>query len=117
MLYKYTSKEAKTSITSWPLRMKTQSPQKSKLIYRYKYDRVECDEENIGDYAKLLQNDSKNVLKAPSPIYEHSNMRGLQTSMDNFSIVGRESQSLTRTRKEAKFLRVNVPSLNRNIDK
>ena len=56
----------------------------------------------------------KEHLRAPSPIYDHANMTGYQTSVDNFITVGRESHNLTRMIKEAIYLRVNDPSLNRN---
>ena len=55
--------------------------------------------------------------KAPSPIYDHYNITGHKISIDNFSIVGREDQNLMRTIKEALYIRVNNPSLNRNIGK
>ena len=38
-------------------------------------------------------------------------------TIDNFSIVGKEDQSLMRTIKEALYIRVNNPSLKRNIGK
>ena len=38
-------------------------------------------------------------------------------SLDNFSIVGREDQNNARAIKEAILIRVNDPSLNRNIGK
>ena len=38
-------------------------------------------------------------------------------SLDNFSIVGREDQSMARNIKEAMLIRVNDPPLNRNIGK
>ena len=37
--------------------------------------------------------------------------------IDNFSIIGREDQYLIRTIKEALYIRVNNPSLNKNIGK
>ena len=37
------------------------------------------------------------------------------TTVDNFSIVGRESKNFARTTKEVILIRVNDPSLNRNI--
>ena len=54
-------------------------------------------------------------LKAPSPIHDHSNTTGHTTSHENFSIVGREEQNLSRLIKESMFIRVNNPSLNKNI--
>ena len=59
----------------------------------------------------------KKHLKTPYPIYEHCNITGHYTIMDSLSTVGRESQNLTRTIKEAMFKRVNDPSLNRSIGK
>ena len=40
-----------------------------------------------------------------------------QVSLENFSIVGREEQNCMRAIKEALYIRVNNPSLNRNIGK
>ena len=44
-------------------------------------------------------------------------MYGHNISVDNFNIVGREDQNLKRAIKEAIFIRVNNPSLNRNVGK
>ena len=90
---------------------------KSGVIYRYKCDRVECDEEYIGESSRTFGERFKEHLKAPSPIYDHSNTSGHTVTRDNFSIVGREDQDLIRTIKEALYIRVNNPSLNRNIGK
>ena len=60
---------------------------------------------------------SKNISRPPSPIYDHYNITGHETNIENFSIVGRKDQNLFRTIKEAIYIRVNNPSLNRNIGK
>ena len=60
---------------------------------------------------------SKNTRKPPSPIFDHYNITGHNISVDNFNIVGREDQNLKRAIKEALFIRVNNPSLNRNVGK
>ena len=91
--------------------------QKSGIIYRYKCDRVECDEKYIGESARTFGERYKEHLKCPSPIYHHSNITGHNTTLDNFSIVGREDQNLMRLIKEAIYIRVNNPSLNKNIGK
>ena len=98
---------------------KDQDPmlKKSGVIYRYKCDRVECDEEYIGESSRTFGERFKEHQKAPSPIYDHYNISGHMVSTDNFSIVGRENQNLMRTIKEALYIRVNNPSLNRNIGK
>ena len=91
--------------------------QKSGIICRYKCDRLECDEEYIGESARTFGEKFKEHLKCPSPIYDHSNIICHNTRLDNFSIVGREDQNLMRLIKEAIYIRVNNPSLNKNIGK
>ena len=49
--------------------------------------------------------------------YDHSNISGHQVTIENFNIVGREDHNLSRAIKEALYIRVNNPSLNRNIGK
>ena len=78
---------------------------------------MECDKENIGESARTFAERFKEHQKAPSPIYDHSNISGHNVTIDNFSIVGREDQNLMRTKKEALYIRVNNPSLNKNIGK
>ena len=76
---------------------------KSGVIYRYKCDRVECDEDYIGESARTFSERFKEHQKAPSPIYDHFNTSGHTVTIDNFSIVGREDQNLMRTIKEALY--------------
>ena len=90
---------------------------KSGIIYRYKWNRVECDDEHIGESSRTFGEIFKGHLKVPSPIYDNSNITGYSTTIDNFHIVGWEDQNLIRTVNEAIYIRVNSPSLNKNIDK
>ena len=90
---------------------------KSGVIYRYRCGRVDCNEEYIGESSKTFGERFRQHQKAPSPIYNHSNNTGHQVTIDNFSIVGREDQNLSRAIKEALYIRVNNTSLNRNIGK
>ena len=90
---------------------------KSGVIYSYKCGRVECDEEYIGESSRTFGERCKECQKAPSPIFDCFNTTGHSISVDNFSIVGREEQNLRRAIKEALYIRVNNPSLNRNIGK
>ena len=53
-------------------------------------------------------------FRALFPIYDQANITGHHTSLDIFSILGRESCNLTRSIKEAMYIRANDPSLNRN---
>ena len=73
---------------------------KSGVIYRYKYDRMECDQVYIGESSRTFGGKFKECLKAPSPIYDHFNTTGLTITIDNFSKVEREDQNLIRTIKE-----------------
>ena len=88
---------------------------KSGIIYRFKCDRLECDEEYIGETSRTFGERYKECLKTPSPIHDHSNTSGHTTSLENFSIIGREEQNLSRLIKESMFIRVNSPSLNKTI--
>ena len=90
---------------------------KSGVIYSYKCGRVECDEEYIGESSRTFGERFKEHQKAPCPIFDHFNTTGHSISVENFNIVGREEQNLKRAIKEALYIRVNNPSLNRNVGK
>ena len=90
---------------------------KSGIIYRFKCNRVDCDDEHIGESSRTFGERYKEHLKTPSPIHDHYNITGHEISIENFRIVGREDQNLIRAIKEAIYIRVNNPSLNRNIGK
>ena len=90
---------------------------KSGVIYRYKCREHGCNEEYIGESARNFAERFKEHQKDPSPIFDHCNTIGHNININNFSIVGREDQNLTRAIKKALFIRVNDPSLNRNIGK
>ena len=90
---------------------------KSSIIYRFKCHMVDCDDKYIGESSRTFGERFKEHLEAPSPIYDHQNIRGHDTTIENFSIVEREDQNLIRAIKEAIYIRVNSPSLNKNIGK
>ena len=90
---------------------------KSGVIYRFKCSEDGCEEEYIGESARTLAERFKEHQKSPSPFHDHCNISGHKADINNFNIIGREDQSLTRAIKEALFIRVNDPSLNRNIGK
>ena len=108
-----------TTIKNLLVASKDQDPMKKRsgVIYRYKCNRVECDDEYIGESLRTFGERFKEHLKAPSPIFDHYKTTGRQVSIENFSIVGREEQNLMRAIREALYIRVNNPSLNRNIGK
>ena len=90
---------------------------KSGVIYRYRCGRVDCEEEYIGESGRTFGERFREHMRAPSPIIDHHNTTGHKVSLDNFSIVGREDNSIARNIKEAILIRVHDPSLNRNIGK
>ena len=90
---------------------------KSGVIYRYKCNEDGCEEEYISESARTFAERFKEHQKSPSLIYDHCNTSGHNVTINNFTIIGREDQNLTKAMKEALFIRVNDPSLNRNIGK
>ena len=90
---------------------------KSGVIYRYKCCEDGCEEEYIGESARTFAERFKEHQKSPSPIHDHCNILGHKVTINNFTIIGREDQNLSRAIKEALFIRVNDLFLNRNIGK
>ena len=115
---RYIVKEAPT-IKNLLMAPKDKDPmlKQSGVIYRYHCDRVDCDEEYIGESSRTFGERFKEHLKPPSPIYDHSNISGHNVSINNFKIIGREDLNQMRAIKEAIYIRVNDPSLNRNVGK
>ena len=70
---------------------------KSGVIYRYSWGGVDCEDEYIGKSGRTSAERFREHLRAPSPIYDHYKTTGHEVSLDNFSIVGRDDQSMTRT--------------------
>ena len=90
---------------------------KSGVIYSYQCGAIDCGEEDIGETSRMLGEWSKEHLREPSPIQVYSQTTGHQPSQDNFHRIGREGQDLTRLIKESIYIKVNNPTLNRNIGK
>ena len=82
---------------------------KSGVIYRYKCNEDGCEEEYIAE--------SRNTRSPLPQFYDHCNTSGHKDNINNFTRVGREDQNLTRAINKALFIKVNDPSLNRNIGK
>ena len=71
----------------------------------------------MGESGRTFAERFREHMRALSPIHDHFNITGQEVSLDNFSIVGREDQSIAWAIREAILIRVNDPSLNRNIGK
>ena len=79
---------------------------RSGVIYRFKCNRLECDDEYIGESARNFGERFKEHQKVPSPIHDHINISDHTVSVEDFSILAREDQNLLRTIKEACFLTI-----------
>ena len=90
---------------------------KSGVIYRYRCPSINCTEQYIWESGRTLGERYKEHLKAPSPIHLLTSTTGHPVSPECFTIVDREPQGLTRNIKEAMYIKVNDPSLNRNLGK
>ena len=90
---------------------------KSGAIYWFQCGDLTCDDEYIGKTSRTFGERFKEHLKDPSPIHHHSNYTGHPTSQNSFQIIGRERHVLARNIKESIFIRVNNPTLNKNIGK
>ena len=91
--------------------------QKSGIIYHCKCPHINCPEAYIGESGRALGERVKEHLKAPSPIFHHSSATGHSLEPDNFNIIHKEVHSHSRTIKEAMFICVSDPTLNRNLGK
>ena len=91
--------------------------QKCWIIYWYSCQELECNDTYIGESARTFGERFTEHLKAPSPIHAHHTTTGHPTTLENFSIVGREGQGFARTIKESIFIRVNHPTLNKNTNR
>ena len=60
---------------------------KSGVIYRYKCDNLDYDEDYIGKSARNCGESLREYLTAPLPIYTDANIMNHCISVDNFSIV------------------------------
>ena len=89
----------------------------SGVVYRFKCDRLECDEEYVEESSRTFGERFKEHLTAPSPICNHSNTTSHAKIVEKSSIVGSEGQNITEIIKVSTCIRVNNPSFTNNIGK
>ena len=87
------------------------------IIYHYQCPHTNCTSSYIGESGRTLGDRIKEHFKAPSPIHLHSSTTGHPMDPNQFSIVHKEVNSQPRTIKEAMFIHVQDPPLNRNLGK
>ena len=91
---------------------------KSGAIYWFQCGDLTHDDEYIGETSRTFGKRFKENLNEPSYIHNHSINKGhSSTTQDNFQIIGKEEYGIARTIKESIEIRVNKPTLNRNIGK
>ena len=91
--------------------------QKNGIIYRYQSPQINHPRQYIGESGRTFGDRYKEHLKAPSPIHLHSSTTGHPVNPDHFTIIDREPQGNIKNIKEAMYIRVNDPPLNRNLGK
>ena len=108
-----------TTIKQILMKPKDQEPKdkKSGVIYSLQCGDIACGKVHIGETSRTLGEKCREHLKQPSPIHVHIQQTGHTTTSSNFNIIGRKDQGLARTIKESIYIRVNNPTLNRNICK
>ena len=90
---------------------------KSGVIYWFQCGDLTCDGEYIEETSRTFGERFKEHMKEPLPIHNHVSSTGHPTTQDSFQIIGREDHGIARTIKESIYIRVNNPTLNRNIGK
>ena len=83
----------------------------------FKCPHINCSEEYIGESSRTFVDRLKEHLRAPSHTHHHSHSTGHPVSPKSFTIDDRVLQGVTRNIKEAMYIHVNDPSLNRNLGK
>ena len=87
------------------------------IIYHYQCPHINCPSAYIGESGRSLGERVKEHFKAHSPIHHHSTTTGHPMDPDQFNIVHKELNSHSRTIKEAMFICMQDPTLNRNLGK
>ena len=65
---------------------------KNSVIYWFRCDSIDCEDEYIGVSSRTFGERYKEHLKAPSQIYEKQNNTGHTTTVENFKIIaGRDT--------------------------
>ena len=118
MGYRYISKEDKQSKASlWLPRTMILLPAKVESYRDINAMSKGVEKNTWENLEEPLLKGFKEHQKPPSPKFDHCNTSGHQNNINKFTIVGREDQNLIRAIKEAILIRVNDPSLNKNIGK
>ena len=93
--------------------------QKSGVIYKFKCPHINsCPEEYIGESSRTFGDRLKRTSQGSiPPSINIAAPQDTQSAPECFTIVHRESQGVTKNIKDAMYIHVNDPSLNRNLGK
>ena len=86
-------------------------------IYWYQCGELTCNEEYIGETSRTFEERYKEHLKEPHPSMHPAAQTGYSTTPEIINIIGREEHGLARAVKESIYIRVNNPTLNKNVGK
>ena len=89
----------------------------TEIIYHYQCPQINCPSAYIGESGRTLGEKVKEHFKTPSPIHLHSTTTGHPMDPEQFNIVHKEVNSHSRTIKDAMFIHLQDPTLNRNLGK
>ena len=89
----------------------------TRIIYHYQCPQINCPSAYIGESGRSLGERVKEHFKAPSPIHLHSTTTGHPMDPEQFNIVHKEVNSHFRTIREAMFICMQDPTLNRDLGK
>ena len=87
------------------------------IIYHYQFPQINCPSACTGESGRSLGERVKEHFKVPSPIHLHSTTTGHPMDPEQFNIVHKEVNSHSRTIKEAMFICMQDPTLNKNLGK
>ena len=87
------------------------------ITYHYQCPQINCLSAYIGESGRSLGERVKEHFKAPSLIHLHRTTAGHPMDPEQFNIVHKEVNNQSRTIKEAMFIHVQDPTLNRNLGK
>ena len=87
------------------------------IIYHYKCPQINCPSAYLGESGRSLGERGQGTPQGPLPIHLHSTTIGHPMDAEQFSIVHKEVNNQSRAIKEAMFICIQDPTLNRNLGK
>ena len=89
---------------------------KNSIIYWLRCNKIDFDEEYIGESSRTFGERYKEHLKAPSPIFWHQSNTGHTTTVENFRIIGREGNNMSEASKKPYILKWTILSWTKTLE-